>query len=632
MSVLKKWSIQYDYCIKCGTTQHIHKAKGLCTACYQKVHSYPESICSLCGRLARVHKRIDGKAICRKCYKEPVHTCSVCNKQATAAYKLNSNKFICDTCYVKQFKKKQLCSICGNPELLAINNNKEKICVKCYTTFNNLCSKCGRNVKSPYIIDGKHICSRCYENARHNNSLSNIDISKKLYICSICGKSGIVQRIYNDNSVICQKCHKLQLKICSSCSNPSLPIYSHLNALPYCRNCYYKHIFADMLTKLKDNWSENFSNTLEDYFNSKALRVSYESILEHLKVSDSLLNNIYENYVDNGSKFLISSIIDVTKKYSYRKLFINDFVSFLCSKGLLLGYDSNLVLLDLLTDQINKLPVKFKSVISEYKKLLILKLNKYKEKGWVNKYSRFTYYTCYLYILTALRFLYFVDTILNFQQPTEINNHTVDAFLQVNPYDKGNLRHFIMFLNKKRITFMQISLPYANYKHELYIGISNETQRQLIETCLYNDSINLRNRIIVILMLFYGVTPSEIKSLKKGNFIINKTKSKTNIIFYKHQVTHEMPPIISTLILNYINKLYENFEYMFPGRFFNSSLSISSICRILKTFKITASELHYTAINNAMLNGLYQPALLMKTFGFSCNTATRYYNLIKNIF
>jgi len=122
----KKWSKEHDSCIKCDTTEHPHKAKGLCTACYQKEHSYPQSVCSSCGSLARVHKRIDGNAICRKCYEEPLHTCSICNKEASAAYKLNSADFICDSCYTKHYRKKLLCSICNHNGVLAINNDNKQ--------------------------------------------------------------------------------------------------------------------------------------------------------------------------------------------------------------------------------------------------------------------------------------------------------------------------------------------------------------------------------------------------------------------------------------------------------------------------------------------------------------------------
>ena len=513
---------------------------------------------------------------------------------------------------------------------MTINNDNEKVCLKCYSVLNNLCTRCGRYIKSPYIIDGKHICSRCYENAKKNNQLSKLDISNELYICSICGKSGVFQRIYNDNSVICQSCYKQQSLICTSCSNPTLPIYSHFNALPYCRNCYYKQKFVDIFKKLKKTWTKGFTSILEDYFFNKALRVSYETIWDHIRLSEDLLNDLHAEFVDNNSSFLTNNLIEIEKKYYSRKLFINDFTAFLCSNGILSDCDNGLALIDNLNSQINKLPTKFQNVIIAYKCTLLQKLSKYQEKGWVKEYSRFSCYTCYLYILTALRFLVFANT-LHLQQPTEINIHIIDAFISIKPYDKGNLRHFIMYMNKNKMTFMQLSLPGSNYRHELHVSISDDKQRQLLETCLYNKDILLRDRIIVILMLLYGIKPKEIRTLKKSNFTLNNSKSKTKILYHNNGAKHEIPSIISSLILKYLDNINEYSEFAFPGRLFNTSISLSSICRIMKNFNVTATELCYTSVNNAMLNGLYQPALLMKSFGISHTTAIRYYNLIKSL-
>lgn len=625
-----KWSRQHEKCIKCGKTNHSHKAKGLCTACYQSEHLYPKSICSLCGALNRVHKRINGEAVCRKCYKEPLRLCIMCNKEATAAYKLNSTDFVCDSCYIKQYRKKEQCSICNRIEVLAINAIDKKICVKCYSVIHDLCSKCGRNIKSPYIIGGNHVCCRCYENARRKGPLSKIDISIESYICIVCGKPNEIQRLYNDNSVICQQCFELQNSTCTSCGNPTLPVHAHLNALPYCRNCYYKHKFYTILNMLKSNWSDSFITVIEDYFSSKAQRVSYETLWAHIEVSNDLLNELYTKYKSSCYAFSINDLIDIIAKYPSRKMSINDFLTFLCFKGLLSYYESSIVLLNNLNDRIMVLPHKLRSLLISYKESLLEKHKKYQEKGWIGKHSKFCYYTCYLYILTALRFLFFANTTLNLQQATEISNHTIDAYISINPYDICNLKHFITYINKNKITFMKLMLPISNYKYELHTSISEAMQKPLIETSLYNRDIRLRDRIILILMLLYGITPEEIRSLKKSSFQISKLKNEIRIVICINQIQHEIPQIISSLILDYTNSLDSKCDFVFPGRYFNTPLSLSSICMIMKKFNVTGTKLYYTAVNNAMLNGLYQPALLMKSFGIGHMTSVRYYNLIKS--
>lgn len=627
MSSQKKWSKHFEMCSRCKSTSHSHKAKGLCTLCYQKEHLYPLCQCSICGYISRVHKRVNGKAICSKCYKEPIHTCSICSKETTAAYKLSCIDFVCDSCYAKHYRKKQLCSICNNLGVLAINNENTKVCVKCYPIHNNSCSKCGRNVKSPYVIDGNHVCSRCYENAKKDNLFSRIDINKEIIICSVCGKPNVIQRLYNDNSVVCPNCFKEQ--VCHSCNNPVLPIHSHINGLPYCRGCYYKQKYLNIFIKLRENWNESFTKIIEEYFHKRSLKVSFEAIWEQIRFLENLLNDLNTDYTNNSFKFSTSSFVEKIKKYPLQKPSINSLISFLSLNNLLPEYYSGLILVDNLSDQINMLPIMLRKIIIEYKEELIIKFIKYQEKGWINSNLRFSYYTCYVYLLTALRFFKFINTILSIEQPTEINNHIVDNYIRIKQYERGNLRHFITYLNKNKVTFMQLILPHIKYLHDLNTGISHERQLQILDSCLYKNDNLLRDRILVLLMLLYGTTPESIRTLKKSNFYINKSKNTEQVVFYANMVKQEIPKIFSSLILEHCNSIDEFTEFIFPGRYVNTPLSNSSICRILKKFNVTATELHYTAVNNAMINGLYQPALLMKSFGINYITATRYYSIIK---
>ncbi len=622
------WSSKYDSCIKCNTTNHPHKAKGLCTSCYQKDHSYPQKICSVCGNLARVHKKVDGKAICRKCYKQPIHTCSICNKQSSAAVKLSMTDFVCDSCYIKHYRNKQICSICGKSELLAINSIDKKVCIKCYSSPNHLCSKCGRNIESPYIVDEKHVCSRCYENFRQNN-ISAIDISKNSYTCNICGKQNSVQHIYSDKSVICPDCAKQQSDICYSCYNPLLPIYSHLVAKPYCRDCYYKQKFIAIFINLKKSWCEIFTSLMEDYFNNKALTASYESIWGQIKKSEFLLNDLYLAYSDNNNTFSSIIFVNLTSNYSSHKLFINDLIAFLYSKSIFVDYDNGLFLLNNLNEQISKLSTNLQNTVATFKEELLIKLKRYTERGWVKKDSRFTYYTCYLYLLTAIRFLNFCNTILDIGQSTQITNQTLDAYIRLKPYDKGNLRHFVKYINKNKLTFTLLYLPFSNYRHDLNVSLSDDKQKQLLEVCLYNSNISLRDRIIIILMLLYGLTPQAIRMLKVNNFNRVKSGNNINFVLLINQVKHAIPEVLSPLLQQYLDSLESVNKYVFPGRHCSTAISLSSICRIVNAFGVTATELYYTAVNNAMLNGLHQPALLMKNFGIDHKTATRYFNLIK---
>ncbi len=624
------WAKNYERCVKCNSTDHEHKAKGFCSACYQKEHSYPKEQCSICGKLERIHKREQNQAICSKCYKEPTHKCFFCQKIASAAIKLNTTDFVCDSCYIKYYRKKQLCSVCNHIELLAVNNDTEKVCIKCYSkqSFNN-CYKCGRRVNSPYVLAGNHICNRCYENERKQRFINNIDINKHQYECSICGIQGSVERIYSDGSIICSYCFKKQPKVCSLCCNPNFKIYSHLKGIPYCRNCYYKQSFWNMLKTYKNHWSESFTNIVECYINKKAESISFETIFSKMKNIEALLNDLYLKYLNNHFSFISHSLLGLVETYPSQKLFIYDFINFLLYEGILTDWENSFVLIENLLKKVYGLPQSFQRTIIGYNETLVKRYINYRKKGWVNNYAKFKYYTCYLYLLTAFRFINFIVVVLGLQQPTQINNNVVDFYIRSKPYDKGNLRHFINYMNRNKIAFIKIIPPYSYYRHEMYLGISNDKQKQLLETCIFNKSMKLRDRIIIILMLLYGFRPEEIQKLKRKDIIISKTRNKNEVLLYYNKGKYKLPMILTSLIYEYMNKLNEIYDFIFPGRFINTPLGLSSICKIVKNFEVTSTELYYTAINNAMLNGLYQPALLIRCFGISHSAASRYYNFMK---
>lgn len=623
----KIWSINFTKCTRCNTTNHPHKAKGLCNSCYQKEHKYPKSECSICGKLSRIHKIENGNTICQKCYKQPLHTCCICNKTASAAIKQGINAYVCDTCYTKHYRTKQICSVCGKFDILAINLPNNKVCVKCYSTPYKFCSKCGRKIKSPYLINEEHVCSRCYEDIK--KSVSKIDVNKKIYICSICGNSESVERIYSDNSIICQDCAKQQQNICNLCFNPLIPIYSHIHALPYCRNCYYKQKFISILNDMSKDWHQKFKVIMDDYFNKKALKLAWESIWERINESNGLLSNLYFEYINNNNTLSNISLRNLIENHPSQKLFINDLMAFFCEKNIFTDYDSSIMILNNLNHEINKLPTIFRNTAVAYKEALINKLKKYNERGWTKKDSRFSYYTCYLYLLTAIRFFDFCCSRSALKQTTEITNQTIDAYLRLKSYDKGNLRHLVKYINKQKLTFTKLYLPCSNYSHEINVSLSEEKQKNLFELCIYNSNIRPRDRMIIILMLLYGFTPRAIRNLKRDNF--TRTKSG-GIIYFNlciNKVNHTIPEILFPLVKEYLDTWESVNEYAFPGRYYNCSLSLSSVSRIVKAFDVTARELYYTALNNAMLNGLRQPALLMMGFGINPLTATRYYKLIR---
>lgn len=624
------WSRKFSNCIICGTNIIPHKAKGLCNNCYQSTHSYPEELCSVCNKISRVHARIDDKPVCKSCYLRPSHKCTLCGNFLPSALVLSDGEYVCFNCYNSNFRSREACSQCGDVGILAVNSKDKKICINCYRSKYSVCEKCGRSERSPYIIGNLHVCNRCYERSKKNEVIQ-IDITKTEYKCSTCGSSNNVHRLYADGSIICPDCYSKYKGICFLCKNPLQKIHSHINALPYCRSCYYKKKVEDYLELLKSKYKSDFLDVLSLYFINKSKYTCWEASYERLLSMSRILDLVYSGYSINSFTFSLNSLLDIARNYPSSKMFINDFLHFLSSEKIICDFNNGFSLLYLLNDRIEKLPDSFKTLAFEYKKHLLKRVEIYHKHGWVNESQRFRDYTCYLYLLTAIRFFEIVAFCFLTKHPAEINDHLVDNFLKMKPYDKGNLRHFIKFINKQKITFTSLKMPNTDYINRLQLGLSADKQKEIITLCLNDVDSGLRNKLLILLLLCYGLTAEEVRNLEKSSFTFSK-KSKNCITFEHNGVSYKLIPTVSSMVLEYMRSLNPQSSLMFPGRQYLKPLSISSICLILESFGVTSRQLYYTSVNNALTNGVSQPALLMRLFGIHYTTATKYYNFVKHLY
>lgn len=152
-----KWSMKYDKCIECGTTEIPHSGKGLCERCYKRSlyelsktkdrWSLKYKCCIDCGRTDRPHKA-NGR-------------CGVC-------YSNNLNR-------KKGIKKRNF----GQ-----------------WSWYYDKCKKCG-TIKRPHVSNG--LCRDCYE-------ISKRDLSDGYEICPVCGVK--VSKLNQHLSMRSKKCKK----------------------------------------------------------------------------------------------------------------------------------------------------------------------------------------------------------------------------------------------------------------------------------------------------------------------------------------------------------------------------------------------------------------------------------------
>lgn len=147
-------------CKKCGNLGVI-QGNGLCPKCYMKQYSYVKKVCSVCKKLKFVaSSTIDGKPICRSCYKAPKKKCSVCGKIGVLSKK---NPNICKKCYKSP---KRTCSVCKKEKVIYDRKNKT-----CYVCANNekICGWCGKKKKINFRYKNSGLCYNCYKKYRRNH-------------------------------------------------------------------------------------------------------------------------------------------------------------------------------------------------------------------------------------------------------------------------------------------------------------------------------------------------------------------------------------------------------------------------------------------------------------------------------
>lgn len=617
------WSKKYNECLNCKTILYRHKAKGLCEHCYQILHKYPKEQCSICGSVSKVHKRENGNAICRECYKRPAHQCSICGKHSAAALKLSPSKYICMMCYTKYYRERLTCTICGKNEIIAVSNEKEKICIKCYSPSFH-CSLCGRDIKSPYKHDDYYICARCYE--RIKLSPNNIvDVKNKVYRCSICGLSGNVQRLYNDGSTICQNCYNFRLTICVLCNNPLSPVYSHINGCPYCRGCYYKT--KTVLYVNNSSWSQSFVNFINAYIEEVCCKKKWESLFHLLNQNTDMLDYLNKIFIDPDYSFELNSLVALFDTFPKSKTMIKDLMLYMSENNIITDFNTNYILFDNLLKTTKSLPSDLSRVILSYKEFLNSTALKYRERGWTGENTKLNYYTCYLYLQSCIRFSTFINRYCRITSFFQIDNSILDSYIQVKSYEKCNLKHFIDFLNENRLTFKKLSIHSSYYYDNLNLGLDEITQSKILITCIEDNNIPLRNKVLVILMLIFGIKIEELKAIYRSQFIIGKREGQ--VFFIYRNVKYELPVHIANIIEAYITTIKSDSDLLFGGKYYKMPLSISSIHKILRKFGTTSKELRYTAIHNAFMNGIFQPSLLTKLFGLHPYTAVKYYERLQ---
>ncbi|WP_262505966.1 acyl carrier protein [Streptomyces sp. TRM68367] len=163
--------------------------------------------CADCGQLRHpVVRRDDGRGLCMRCWKRPMHTCVSCGKSAAAAL-VDDDGALCHLCYNRHRRPRRLCGRCGQLKRIARNarDGQPDLCDGCYQSPEATCSICSR-VRPCTSRDpqGQPICATCYQRHRTGEP------------CARCGRTKPVNTRWPIGQV-CMTCYTAVLRSPAEC-------------------------------------------------------------------------------------------------------------------------------------------------------------------------------------------------------------------------------------------------------------------------------------------------------------------------------------------------------------------------------------------------------------------------------
>jgi hypothetical protein len=164
--------------------------------------------CPHCGRVIRLHRRVEGLWSCRNCAaKAAAVPCSRCGTIREPAARDGDGRPLCPNCLVKDPDNQEECIRCGRRRVVNTRSADGPVCATCVPRTIACCSMCGRTARC--IVSrttGQPWCGAC---ARHQAA------------CSRCGKVAAVRAGTREHP-LCAACAVPDQgfwKACTSCGS-----------------------------------------------------------------------------------------------------------------------------------------------------------------------------------------------------------------------------------------------------------------------------------------------------------------------------------------------------------------------------------------------------------------------------
>jgi len=185
---------QLGVCSRCrraaAVASRTAAGEPVCTGCFRRDPANHQQ-CFNCGRTALTVRRDDGQAWCRRCYRAPVATCSVCGRDK-ACYLTPAGTPRCEHCSRRM--RHVPCSRCGHDRAVRTRTaDGQPLCGSC-SRQRIACSACGNTRTVAARVPEGPVCSTCYR--KHPASYRP---------CTECGTTG---HLYHHG--LCTRCASCQ--------------------------------------------------------------------------------------------------------------------------------------------------------------------------------------------------------------------------------------------------------------------------------------------------------------------------------------------------------------------------------------------------------------------------------------
>ncbi len=185
-----------ESCSRCGQPGHVasRTASGdpVCGGCFRRDPANHER-CSNCRRRALTVRRDDGSAWCRRCYRVPVATCSLCGRDKPC-YLVSAGTPRCEHCSRRM--RHVPCARCGNSRAVWTRTaDGQPLCGSC-SRERVPCSSCGKTRTVAARLPSGPLCSTCYrKNPASFRPCTNCGTTEHLYHHGLCIRCAVREHL-----------------------------------------------------------------------------------------------------------------------------------------------------------------------------------------------------------------------------------------------------------------------------------------------------------------------------------------------------------------------------------------------------------------------------------------------------